>query len=120
MARAWMDFLLHCSWCASDADFGITGKSRGCRIRHAGRGIMTSRDGLTPRQRQALTFIRSYQQRHGFPPSTRELAAHMGVVVSVGHWFIQKLIQKGTLRKTANTVRTLVVVETGQEPHSGK
>ena len=81
---------------------------------------MTSHDGLTPRQRQALTFIRSYQHRHGFPPSTRELAAHMGVVVSVGHWFIVKLIQKGALRKTANTVRTLRVVGAWPNDESGK
>ena len=34
---------------------------------------------LTDRQRQLLSFIEDYLHGHGFPPSIREMADHMGI-----------------------------------------
>jgi repressor LexA len=34
---------------------------------------------LTPRQRQVLLFITSHVDNHGYPPTLREIATHLGV-----------------------------------------
>lgn len=39
----------------------------------------TLEESLPPRQREALAFIRSYTGRSGYPPTLREIAAHMGI-----------------------------------------
>lgn len=32
---------------------------------------------LTPQQAQVLAYLQQYQQRHGYPPTIREIAAHL-------------------------------------------
>ncbi len=40
---------------------------------------LKSRNELTPRQRQVLQFITSFSNSNGYPPSQREIAAHLNV-----------------------------------------
>ena len=40
---------------------------------------LESRNDLTPRQRQVLQFITSFSDMSGYPPSQREIAAHLNV-----------------------------------------
>ena len=55
---------------------------------------------LTLRQRQVLQFIVSYQDRHGYPPSQREIAAHLQVsgTLPVGK-HLDALERKGYLKR---------------------
>lgn len=64
---------------------------------------------LTPRQRQTFQFIESYLERHGFPPSVREVSAHLGVTTKAGHDHLRALerlgyISRGTRRSRAITI----------------
>lgn len=38
-----------------------------------------NKDDLTPRQRQVLEFVTSHLDNNGYPPTLREIAAHLGV-----------------------------------------
>ena len=55
---------------------------------------------LTARQRQVLQFIVAYQDRHGYPPSQREIAAHLKVsgTLPVGK-HLDALEKKGYLKR---------------------
>lgn len=59
-------------------------------------------EALTPRQRQVLQFIASYQDNHGYPPSQREIAAHLQVsgTLPVGK-HLDALEKKGYLTRDA-------------------
>jgi len=57
-------------------------------------------DSLTPRQRQVLQFIGSYQDNNGYPPSQREIAAHLQIsgTLPVGK-HLDALEKKGYLKR---------------------
>jgi len=59
-----------------------------------------SQGTLTARQRQVLQFIVSYQDGHGYPPSQREIAAHLKVsgTLPVGK-HLDALERKGYLKR---------------------
>jgi repressor LexA len=40
--------------------------------------------GLTFRQRQCLGFIATYWREHGYPPTLREICAHMSISSTLG------------------------------------
>lgn len=60
------------------------------------------RERLTPRQRQVLQFIATYQNGNGYPPSQREIAAHLRVsgTLPVGK-HLDALEKKGYLKRDA-------------------
>ena len=63
---------------------------------------------LTKRQKQVLTFIRSYHQTRGETPSLREIARHFrfrSVTAAVDH--IRALISKGELKRLPGRDRSL-------------
>lgn len=69
---------------------------------------------LTPRQQQVYEFIRRHSRRHGFAPSLREIAEHLGVSGNLGVLrHLDALEQKGYIRRNSGSSRTIVV--TGQE-----
>jgi repressor LexA len=64
--------------------------------------IGKNRDDLTFRQRQVLEFIVAYQGHSGYPPSQREIAAHLQIsgTLPVGK-HLAALERKGYLRRDA-------------------
>lgn len=66
---------------------------------------------LTPRQADILLLVRNYRHLHGYAPSIREIAGalQLGRATVVSH--LDRMINKGLLRKTPKCHRTLEVVE---------
>ncbi len=76
--------------------------------------------GLTRRQQEVLTFIEDYVRSHGFPPSVRDIAAHLSLVSASGvHKHIKALVRKRYLSKQEFTSRSLRVLKrTGSQRSS--
>ena len=67
---------------------------------------------LYNRERAALEFISQYIQRHGYAPTLAEIAESLGVnAVSTIHEHLERLVQKGYLKKTKGFDRGLEVVD---------
>ncbi|MDQ2782763.1 MAG: transcriptional repressor LexA [Actinomycetota bacterium] len=73
-------------------------------------GLIDASDGLTPRQRQVLDVIRAAVERHGYPPSVREIGDAVGLTStsSVSHQ-LRALERKGFLRRDPNRPRAVDV-----------
>jgi repressor LexA len=71
---------------------------------------------LTVRQRQILTMIRDWVDRHGYPPTMREIGAAVGLASpsSVAHQ-LKTLEELGLLRKDARGSRAVDVRRPAQE-----
>lgn len=73
---------------------------------------------LAPRQRDCLRAIERHIEEHGYPPSTREVLAAMGLrpgsITSVRQHF-QRLEAKGYIRRTPHTARCIVVLRGSEE-----
>lgn len=66
---------------------------------------------LYSRERQVLEFITQYIQRHGYAPTLQEIAESMGVnAVSTIHEHLERLAQKGFIKKTAGFERGIELV----------
>ena len=74
-------------------------------------------DGLTERQRRVLETIRDAIDRHGYPPSMREIgeAAGLASPSSVAHQ-LAALQRKGFLRRDPNRPRAMEVVSPDATP----
>jgi repressor LexA len=73
---------------------------------------------LTTKQQEVLGFIRSFQLRHGVPPTVREIAQRFKVTPRAAFDHLKALERKGALERRASagrTSRALRVVE----PHAG-
>lgn len=67
---------------------------------------------LYTKERQALAFITQYIQRHGYAPTLVEIAEGIGVnAVSTVHEHLEKLIQKGFIKKSPGFERSIELVE---------
>jgi repressor LexA len=65
---------------------------------------------LTARQRRILEFIRSWVERHGYPPSVREIGEAVGLVSpSSVAYQLKELEKKGFLRRDPNRPRAVDV-----------
>ncbi|MBO4246055.1 MAG: transcriptional repressor LexA [Bacilli bacterium] len=63
---------------------------------------------LTAQQKKVLDYIKKYVAEHGFPPSTREIGAALGLSSSATvHVHLQKLINAGAIKKTGSKFRTI-------------
>ena len=72
---------------------------------------------LTDPQRRVLSEIRDFIARHGFPPTTQELADAIGVSTATAHAQVTQLVRKGFLRREPRKARGLVVLrESDDEP----
>jgi len=68
---------------------------------------------LTRRQQQVLDFIQQQLAQHGYPPTLREIAAHLGVNGTLGvSKHLAALERKGYLQRQAGSSRGLTL------PHS--
>lgn len=52
--------------------------------------------GLTPRQAEAVAFIKSYIGEHGFSPSFKEIARGLGIGANCG--YVARLIHRLKVR----------------------
>lgn len=67
---------------------------------------------LYNRERQVLEFITQYIQRHGYAPTLIEIAEALGVnAVSTIHEHLERLSQKGYIKKTVGFERGIELVE---------
>jgi len=65
-------------------------------------------EDLTPRQRQVLDFVSACLERRGYPPTLREIAAHLGISGTLGAAkHLDALERKGHIRKSAGSSRGL-------------
>ena len=66
---------------------------------------------ITKRQEDVLNYIKKYVVEHGFPPSTREIGAALGLSSpATVHTHLSKLEEAGCIRKTNSKFRTIEVV----------
>ena len=72
---------------------------------------------LYPRERQLLDFITQFIQRYGYAPTLKEIgeAMHMASPATV-HEHIDRLRQKGFIRKLDGTARGLEIVAENYRP----
>lgn len=62
-------------------------------------------ENLTVKQNEILSFIREYQNNHGYPPSLRDLANHFKVYHNTIQDHLKALIKKGYLKREPNLSR---------------
>ncbi len=66
---------------------------------------------ITKRQEDVLTYIKKYVVEHGYPPSTREIGAALGLSSpATVHTHLKKLEDAGCIRKTNSKFRTIEIV----------
>jgi len=71
---------------------------------------------LTHNQSLTLEFIRHSQEKNGVGPSYQEIADILGLKAKSGaHTIIQALIQRGRIRKIAQTSRQYDIVDQSKE-----
>jgi len=61
---------------------------------------------LTDRQREVLSFIRTFTVRHGVPPTVREIGARFRVTPRAAFDHLRALERKGALQRRASAGRT--------------
>jgi repressor LexA len=77
---------------------------------------------LTARQREVLAFVRSFTERHGAPPTVREIGERFGFTARAAFDHLRALERKGMLHRRVTdkrVSRTLVLSDRGQARRSG-
>jgi repressor LexA len=62
---------------------------------------------LTARQKEFLSYIADYKEKHSYPPTIREIADHFSMSVKGAHDHITALKKKGQLKHEGKRPRTL-------------
>jgi len=73
---------------------------------------------MTPRQREVLSFMRSFTDRHGAPPTVREIAERFRFTPRAAFDHLRALERKGMLQRRVTdkrASRTLVLADRGGE-----
>ena len=67
---------------------------------------------LTKKQKRLMEFLQDFQNNHDYSPSYREIAAGLGLrsVASVAE-HIDHLVQRGFLKRTTGSARSLEIVD---------
>jgi repressor LexA len=74
-------------------------------------------EDISKKQTQILEFIKEEIVNKGYPPSVREMCTAVGLKsTSTVHSHLEKLEQKGYIRKDAAKPRTIEVLDKGTEP----
>lgn len=72
---------------------------------------------LTSRQRQFLDFVTLFIEKKSYPPTIREIQEHFGLRSTKGvKDHIDRLVDKGYLKRTDGAARALEVVSSGRIP----
>lgn len=75
---------------------------------------------LTPRQRDVVLFISTYEKEHHIGPSFRDMAAALGLASrSSIHGLVEKLEQRGWVRRQPGRARALGLTPAGLEAVKG-
>jgi repressor LexA len=75
---------------------------------------MKDRTKLSDRQRNILRFMENYVDRHGYPPTIREIGNATGInSTSVVNYNLNKLMQAGYVERTNRASRGIRLVKTG-------
>jgi repressor LexA len=70
---------------------------------------------LTDRQRQILEFVNAHVERHGYPPTVREIGQAVGLTSpSTVHAHLARLESAGLIRRDATKPRALEVIDGGR------
>lgn len=70
---------------------------------------------LTERQREILEFVNTHVDKHGYPPTVREIGQAVGLTSpSTVHAHLAKLETAGLIRRDATKPRALEVIEGGR------
>ncbi|AJE03502.1 transcriptional repressor LexA [Geobacter pickeringii] len=76
-------------------------------------------ENLTPRQKEVLAFLGSYLARHGYPPTMRDIAAHLRINGTLGVMkHLAALEKKGYIRRAAGNSRGISLMAPGAQPVS--
>jgi len=73
---------------------------------------------LTVRQKEVLSYIADYKNKHSYPPTIREIAEHFSMSVKGAHDHITALKRKGQLKHEEKRPRTLELTNSKKEDHS--
>ncbi len=66
---------------------------------------------ITERQEEVLAFIKDFAHKRGFPPTVREIAAHLGITsLKAVERHLGALEKKGYIRKTGGISRAIEVI----------
>lgn len=70
-----------------------------------------TKEKITKRQSDVLNYVKKYIVQHGFPPSTREIGAALGLSSpATVHTHLKKLADAGCIRKTDSKFRTIEII----------
>jgi SOS-response transcriptional repressor LexA len=73
--------------------------------------VAAGRRAPTARQQKVLDFMRSYAAAHGYPPTLREIGAHMGIRSTNGvNDHLRALERKGLIRRRDGLSRGAVAI----------
>jgi repressor LexA len=76
---------------------------------------------LTDRQRDILEFLNLHVERHGYPPTVREIGQAVGLTSpSTVHSHLAALERAGRIRRDATKPRALEVIEGGRSRESAR
>jgi repressor LexA len=65
---------------------------------------------LTTAQKKVLDFLKEYLEKHGYPPTVREIGNHFGFLWPAARRHLQSLAKKGVLRITPSKSRGIEIV----------
>ena len=72
------------------------------------------KDQLTDRQQEIFSFIQSYLETNGYPPTYREIASHFNLASTFGvKRHVDALAKKGHLTNESKTSRTISIIDEG-------
>jgi repressor LexA len=75
---------------------------------------------LSPRQQQIYDFVLAYAEKHGYPPTVREIGAEVGLASpSTVHVHLAKLEEAGYVRRDPTKPRALELVGRERAPSRG-
>jgi len=75
---------------------------------------------MTSRQREVLTFIRGFTERHGAPPTVREIGERFGFTARAAFDHLRALERKGMLQRRVTDKRVSRTLVLTQRPGAGR
>lgn len=72
---------------------------------------------MTPRQKQALDFIKAFIGEHGYSPSYDEIGGHLGLFGKGGiHRIVMNLRDRGYIKLLKHRARSIEIVDIANDP----
>jgi repressor LexA len=78
---------------------------------------MSYKNSLTRKQERVLGFLKDFLNRHGYPPTVREIAHHLKMAgPHSAKRFLDMLEQKGYIRRIAKSSRAIEIIDHPPSP----